>query len=278
MARVERRMYRRRRKQRARQLALVGVLLAAAGALALWKGQKPDLLTERMEQPTATPLTAAYDQTIETREITLPEESWYAIQTGVFSTEEAAREKAGAYAERGAPGTVVQDGAKWRVFIACYGSQEEAAAVRTRLGEMQRVETYLYHWCCPELRLRLTGMAGQLDVVEAGLALMRQTAEELRDTAILLDAGEKTVSEAMQSVGGMDGRMTLWAQTARDRFGSQQPEIIRSLLALADDWSGQRKALESASGSATLLSAELKGQGMLLYDAVIRMRAAIGAE
>lgn len=257
-------------------MALLLVLLTAAGAAALWAGRRPLLQAERLSQPTATPVTSAYDQTVETREITLPQETWYAIQTGVFSTLEAAQEKAGAYAERGAPGTVVQDGAKWRVFIACYGSEADAASVRQRLGETQRVETYLFRWTCPELRLRLTGMAGQLDVVEAGLSLLRQIAEELRDAATLLDAGELTAAEASRQVAEIDGRITLWAQTARDRFGSQQPEIVKSLLAQTDGWNARRKALESAASSATALSAALKGQGMALYAELIALRQGIG--
>lgn len=279
MANVERRMYRRRQKRaRRRRLMLILLLLTAGAALLVLWGSKPQLQTERIAQPTATPVTSAYDQTIGTREITLPEETWYAIQTGVFSSLEAAQEKAQAYAERGAPGFVVQDGAKWRVFIACYGAEADAAAVRQRLGEIQRVETYLYHWTCEELRLRLTGMAGQLDVVEAGLSLLRQTAEALRDAAILLDAGEMTVTEASHAVADIDGRITLWAQTAKSRFGSQLPEIIRQMLAVTDGWNSRRKALENAADSATSLSAALKGQGMAMFDELIMLRRGIAAE
>lgn len=272
MAHVERRMYRRQRRAR-RRLAGVIAVIACAGALIWWTGRRPLMQAERLALPTATPVTAAFDQTIATREITLEEETWFAIQTGVFSTNEAAQEKAGAYAERGAPGVVVADGEKWRVFIACYGSEADASAVRERLGEMQRVETYLYRWTCPELRLRLTGMAGQIDVLEAGLSLLRQTAEALRDTATLLDAGEMTVGEAAQAVTDMDGRVTLWAQTARDRFGSRQPGIVQRLLTLADDWSASRKAIDSAADSATTLSAALKAEGMKLYNEMITLRA-----
>lgn len=276
MARVERRMYRYRQKRARRRWVLAGVVLVGI-ALAVLLGRRPSLIAERIAQPTATPITAQYDQTIETREVTLGAETWYAIQTGVFSTSEAAQEKASAYTERGAPGTVVQDGEKWRVFIACYGSEADATAVRQRLGTNQRVETYLYRWTCPELRLRLTGMAGQLDVVEAGFALVRQSAEALRDAATQLDAGELTTAEAAQAVGDMDSRITLWAQTARARFGKAVPEIVQGLLRVTDGWDAQRRQLEKAAGSPTELSAALKGQGMALYDALITLRAQINA-
>lgn len=276
MARVERRMYRYRQKRARRRWLLAGIVLMGI-ALAVLLGRRPSLIAERIAQPTATPITAQFDQTIETREVTLDAETWYAIQTGVFSTPEAAQEKASAYTERGAPGTVVQDGEKWRVFIACYGSEADATAVRQRLGTNQRVETYLYRWTCPELRLRLTGMAGQLDVVEAGFALVRQSAEALRDAATQLDAGELTTTEAAQAVGEMDSRITLWAQTARARFGKAVPEIVQGLLRVTDGWDAQRRQLEKAAGSPTELSAALKGQGMALYDALITLRAQINA-
>lgn len=279
MARVERRMYRWRQKRARRRRRVLALLLAASAvAVLLAWGRKPVFQAERIAAPTATPVASAYDQTIETREITLPEETWYAIQTGVFSTAEAAAEKAGAYAERGAPGTVVRDGAKWRVFIACYGSESDAASVRQRLGDTQQVETYLYHWNCDELRLRLTGMAGQLDVVEAGFSLLQQTAAALRDAATLLDAGELTATEACQTVGEIDGRITLWAQTARSRFRTQQPDVIKQLLALTDGWNARRKSLEGAADSATALSAELKGQGMAMFSEVIALRQGIAAQ
>ena len=262
-------MYRRRVRRR-RWLLVFVLLLTAAGVV--WAMRSPKLRAEWIASPTATPVTPAYDQTVETREVTLAAETWYAIQTGVFSTKEAAEEKAAAYTDRGAPGTVIEQDGKWRVFIASYGAEAEAFAVRQRLGETQRVETYLYAWECPELRLRLTGMAGQLDVAQAGLTLLLQTAARLRDTAILLDAGQLTVEEAGQVIADVDGQITLWASTARDRFGRQMPELLQQMLALTDDWGTRKKTLTDAAASVTELSAALKGQGMEMYDDMIRLR------
>lgn len=257
-------------------LLAVAMVLAAAAFLLLWR--RPLLLAERIAQPTATPVASSYDQTVVTREVTLEEAVWYTIQTGVFSSEEAASEKAGAYADRGAPGTVVEENGKWRVFIASYGTEADASAVRQRLGETQRVETYLYAWRCDELRLRLKGMAGQLDVAEAGLTLMMEAAVQLRDTAILLDAAQLTSEEALKVVREVDGQISLWAQTARERFGRQTPQLVQQLLALTDSWKARCKALEAAAATATTLSAELKGQGMQMYKDMIVLRSSFSGE
>jgi len=97
MGRVETRMYR-RKKQRSKLLQrTVLILVLLLGTVLLLRKYPSALVIERLGGPTATPLTSAYDQTVERREVTLAEECWYAIQTGVFSTEEAARQKADAY-------------------------------------------------------------------------------------------------------------------------------------------------------------------------------------
>lgn len=277
MGRVETRMYR-RKKQRSklvRRTTLILVLLL--GAVLLWRRFPSALVIERLTEPTATPVTSAFDQTVETREVTLVKETWYAIQTGVFSTEEAARQKADAYTERGAPGTVIREGEKWRVFIACYGTEPEAASVRTRLEQNQKVDTYLYAWVCPELRLRLTGKAGQLDAVEAGFTLLMSAAAALRDTATELDAAQLTTEEARTSVAAMDSQIKLWEDTIRSCFGRNLPKLVQDQLTISANWQNRLAALKEAA-NATELSAALKAQGMGLYDEIAAWRKAFAAQ
>ena len=275
MGRVEQRLYRQQmaRRRLGRMIVLM-LLIFAAGALTLSRNAAST--AETIAQPTATPIAAAYDQTVVSREITLAAETWYAIQTGVFSNEDAAREKAELLTDRGAPGAVVEDGEKWRVFIACYGTETDAASVRQRLGENQRIETYLYRWTCPELQLRLKGMAGQVDVAEAGVTLLLQAARTLRDTASLLDAGELTLTEAQEQITALDGQLTLWRQTAQERFGRNPPSPIKELLALSDAWAQIRGNLENQD-SKTALSAQLKLEGIGLFGRMIALRQGMGA-
>lgn len=277
MGRVEMRMFKRRRK-RARALRIGAlVLLLGAAVLMAWGRLPQGFIAERIGAPTPTPVSSAFDRTVETREVTLPAETWYAIQTGVFSTQEAATQKADAYTDRGAPGTVVQEGEKWRVFIACYGTEADASAVRTRLEANQKVDTYLYAWACPELRLRLTGMAGQLDVVEAGFTLLASTAAALRDAAVDLDAAQLTTTEAAAAVSALDAAMSLWEDTVRSRFGKAVPELVQGMLGITANWDERYDALQSA-GTATALSAEMKAQAMGLYDEIIAWRRALAAQ
>lgn len=276
MGRVEQRMYRRRQKRAKRvRLLLLIVLLAGAGLLLSGMNGSDGFLAQRLTSSTPDPLNSDFDKTVQTRDVMLPEESWYAIQTGVFSSEEAALQKADTYASRGAPGTVIRSGEKWRVFIACYGSESDAMAVRERIAEHQRVETYLYTWTCPELHLRMSGLAGQLDMAEAGLTLLQSTASQLRDTATLLDAGQLTPQDAVAVIDDVDSRMRLWADTTASRFNKPYPALIAGLLAQSDAWQGRSTEIHQAAASATNLSAAMKTHGMHMYQAMISLRASI---
>ena len=278
MGRVETRMYRQRRKRVRRQRWLAaGLLLAGIAVVLLWRGGRTPFLADSIGQTGPTKAASGFDRTVESREVTLNAETWYAIQTGVFSTEEAALQKADAYAERGAPGTVVRQGEKWRVFIACYGTEGEASAVRTRLETNQKVETYLYAWACPQVRLRLSGMAGQLDAAEAGFTLLTTTATALRDTAIELDAAQLTTQEVLASAAALDDQVSLWEETVRSRFGKKLPELVEGMMAITARWDERYAALKSAA-DATALSAALKAQAMGMYDDICTWRTALAAQ
>lgn len=277
MGRVETRMYRRRQKRAAWIRWLLLLSLGIAAVVLLWRGGQASFLAESMDDAAPTPGAGTFDKTVESREVTLPAQTWYAIQTGVFSTQEAATQKADAYTSRGAPGTVVRQGEKWRVFIACYGTESEASAVRTRLETNQKVDTYLYAWTCPELRLRLTGMVGQLDAVEAGFTLLTSAAGTMRDTAMLLDAAQLTTQEAASAVDELNGRIALWTDTVRSRFGKPYPALVSDLLAITDGWNARYTALGAAE-DATALSAELKAHAMGLFDEICTWRAIMAAQ
>lgn len=280
MGRVERRMYKRRRGQVLLRRVLLGLTLAVIAVGVIGRMKSADsVIHETVAPPTATPVTSAWDRSVQTREIVLEETVWHAVQTGIFSAREAAEAKAGAYTDRGAPGYVWQDGSKYRVFIACYGREDDASAVRSRLSTQQFVETYLHTWTCPAVTLRLTGMAGQLDVAEAGLSLTLQAAQRLRDAAARMDRGEYTSDEAWAEVEAVTEQHRLWMKTAQERFAKPYPVLLETELTQAQQWQGRRDVLlEAYKSGATALSAALKQQGMDLYAQAAHMRISLQDE
>lgn len=266
MNRRQRRGRRRARGQAVKKAALLttAVLVALVGLAGHLPGGG-SFQAEKVSQPTATPVTSAFNETVTSREITLPEETWYAIQTGVYSTREAAESRTALYADRGAPGYAVQDDGKWRVLIACYGEKNDASSVQERLKADQKVETHLHAWTAPTVTLRLSGMVGQLDVAESGLILPGQTAQLLRDAAIALDAGESSVMRVQQTVQSLGDSAVLWAKTARGRFTTPYPDVIEETLRFADAWAERYPSLMRLE-DATELSAQIKQCAMYAYD------------
>lgn len=273
MGRVERRRFRRRRRRTTTRILLSLSVLVIALGLYQRTGAQDGLNVSRVAQPTATPLSPAYDETVIEREVTLPETTWYALQTGIFSDEKAARNKADAYAERGAQGIVVKDGERYRVFIAAYAERTDAAAIRERLNSQQAVETYLFPWSCPAVILKMSGMAGQADVVESGLGMAMQAAVLLRDYAIAYDQGGITAEDAVSLISSMNEQFALWTETVSRRFGQPYPGVIDAEMALARRWQSAADRIMAASKeSGTSMSAEMKCQAMTLYAEVIAMR------
>ena len=273
MGRVERRQYRMRRRQTTTRFLLVLSLLVIAAGLYHRMAENGGVSIARIVRPTATPVAPAYDETMVEREVTLPEETWYALQTGVFSDEKSAKARAEAYAERGAPGLVVQDGERFRVFIAGYAERADAASIRERLNSQQDVETYLYSWVCPAVTLKMSGMAGQVDVVESGLSMALQAAVLLRDYAIAYDQGGVTMDDVQSLIQGLDSQFLAWTDTVGRRFGKPYPEIITEEMALVQCWKSADSAiLSAAQEGATAMSASMKRYAMTLYADVIDMR------
>ena len=72
MGRVEQRLYRQQMaRRRLGRMIVLTLLIFAAGALTLSRNAASHLTAETIAQPTATPIAAAYDQTVVSREITL---------------------------------------------------------------------------------------------------------------------------------------------------------------------------------------------------------------
>ena len=71
MGRVEQRLYRQQMaRRRLGRMIVLTLLIFAAGALTLSRNAASHLTAETIAQPTVTPIAAAYDQTVVSREIT----------------------------------------------------------------------------------------------------------------------------------------------------------------------------------------------------------------
>lgn len=281
-------MQRRRRTERKRMgrwsgwanrvLLGLSAVVVLAGIVSRIRGGN-ELTATVVATPSPTPLTAAFDEAMGTRQLLLEAEGWYCLQSGVFSTLEAAQAKSGAYAGRGAPGFVAPDGDKFRVLLSAYGAREDALRVKDRLSAQQGVETYIYEMIRPALHLQLSGMRGQLDVIDAATALLPTLARSWRDAALLVDQGELTPGEltALAGEGAEQSRVML--RVLEERFLSPAPPLARQLQQLCSGAEASAERIgEAAQDSLTAASAQLKMEALALHQALKTVWEAILAD
>ena len=232
-------------------LLLLGVLLGA-GAATFGKQAFSGLVFPQfsaVRQPSIpqTPEFASREERI----LTLPGHTWFALQLGVFDSEEAAESLAASYRSRGAGGYVrTQD--QYRVLAAAYAARADAQAVLTQLRTLHQVDAVLTEIVQPEVTLRLTGRPEQLTALSDACDALEQLSIELAALSNDLDRGaadRQTTLDALRS-----HRETLTALKSRidKQFGENAPDTVRKAAEMLDALSLSLGEALSVQGTAAL--------------------------
>ena len=210
--------------------------------------------------PTATPIPTdeAFDETPDSRELVPPAHSWYALQLGAFESEDAAQATCERFRARGAAGYVWQ-GARYRALAAVYDSKDDAQSVRRQLAERHTVETHLFEIALPAVRLRVSGMKGQLDILEAAFLHANDLVSQQQALGVLMDRQEKNASEAKEIITGLRAQMETVCLRLRQRFPSPSHATVEGLCACFEDYIAFAGALPD-DDSAVELAARVKYQ------------------
>jgi len=217
-------------------LSAAMLIIAAFVFLSGLAGQTTD--SNVMIAPVATstpiPLNAEFDESIAEREITLSASSWYALQLGAFENEQSANEMAQQFVRRGAAGYVWRDG-RYRVLAAVYPDKEDAQHVRQQLETQHAIDTYLYQIDLPAVRLRLRGMQGQLDILEAAFIHGNDLVLQLQNLCVLMDRQEITMDELLAQLHELGTLMETVTLRLKQRFLPPRPETVEGLIDCLDD-------------------------------------------
>ncbi len=162
--------------------------------------------------PSPTPLSAHFDETPDSRQVTITQSTWYAIQLAAFENKEAADDLAQSYQARGAAGYVINSANRYRVLAAVYPKKEDAQAVRSQLKDSHGIDSYVYEMVIPELTLNISGMKGQVDVIEASLQFLKDSLLELQKISIALDQKEANQQDVANNIKTL-------AQRAKELYG-----------------------------------------------------------
>ena len=217
-----------------------------------------DAVFETVATPSPIPLDAAFDETRETREITLNGSVWYALQLGAFETEEAARQLAEQFQRRGAAGYLWPE-ERFRVLAAVYPEKEDAQAVRQQLRDQHDVDSYLFEISIPSVSLRMTGMRGQIDILEAAFLHAEELIRQMEHISETLDRQEITPAEAAEELNTLREQVELVALRMEQRFLSPRNAAVTGLIGLMRDYAAFARE-ETGQESNALLSRQLKYQ------------------
>lgn len=150
-------------------------------------------------QKTLAPQTPAPDASHDTLEITLSARSWYALQLGAFTQENAARQLSQEFIPRGAAGYVCQEDDIYRVYAAAYPTRAEAQSVQNRLSE-QGVATYIQPCNEEGVTLRAAGTKTQLQAVSDIFSYLDALSMKFFALSSQFDKNEITLSEAVSAL------------------------------------------------------------------------------
>lgn len=217
-----------------------------------------DAVIQTVATPSPIPLDAAFDETRETREITLNGSVWYALQLGAFETEEAAGQLAEQFQRRGAAGYIWPD-ERYRVLAAVYPEKEDAQAVRQQLREQHDVESYLFEIDVPAVVLRMTGMRGQIDILEAAFLHAEELIRQMERISETLDRQEITPAEAADELNTLREQVELVALRMEQRFAAPRNTTVTQLIGLMRDYAAFARE-KTGQESNALLSRQIKYQ------------------
>lgn len=210
-------------------LMILGIAAVLAAGGLLRRNTGAELSVEPLSTAAPLALEERFDETPAKQEISLPASEWYALQLGAFENEEAARALADQYVSRGAAGYVWHDG-RYRVLAAAYPAKDDAQLVREQLQLVHGIESYLHQVRLPEISLRISGMQGQLDILQAALIHANDLVCELQRMSVAMDRQEMNAQEAIDALQSLNEQVSLVELRLRQRFASPRHAAVDALL------------------------------------------------
>lgn len=247
--RLRSRRYRVRRRSRGGALLL---LLLALGCAAAYLLRTEELPLRLSPSPTLSPADAA----AESRTVTLPGKTWYALQLGVFEQQEAAAALAESYRGRGAGGYVLL-AEHYRVLAACYETRADAQAVQTQLRTGHQVDAYIWEMARPELTLKLSGQRAQLTALTDAFDALDKLAAHLSALSQGLDSRSLAGEDARRALLSEQETAAALASRLRQLFGEKPHAAVAQIVQLLEDLSAALSQTAAASGE-TRLGAQIK--------------------
>lgn len=194
--------------------------------------------------PTLSPSESRQD----TRTVTLPGKSWFALQLGAFENEESARELAESFRARGAGALVTQQG-NYRVLAAAYESRADAQMVQNQLRSQHGVEAYIWEIARQEITMKISGQTAQLTALTDAYDTLSQAELQLSSLSQGLDQNTMEKEAIVSALRSMRDTVSALQNRLHALFGENAHPAVQNVIALLSQTeNGLAAALGSGSG------------------------------
>lgn len=242
---------------------LLGVLILYASTLVRQRLGIPLAFSLRPQATTVpeNPAAPTEKPSYDACEISLAGRSWYALQLGAFTQENAAHQLSQEFIPRGAAGYIYAQEDIFRVYAAAYPTRAEAQSVQTRLSE-QGVTTYIQPCNEPSFTLRATGTKAQLSAVQDIFTYLDALSMKFYTLSCQLDQGDLSVTEALSALASEGATCRALSEALSRTFPKAVPAAAKPVQALLDSLAlacenGQNNQSAARAGAA-LKSCQLK--------------------
>jgi len=150
--------------------------------------------------------------------------------------------------------------------------------VREQLETQHGIDTYLYQIELPAVRVRMKGMRGQLEILQAAFLHTDDLLRNLQEISVSMDRRELNADEAIASLKELDSQLQTVSLRLQQRFPSPRHQTVEGLLGIVENFH-RFLAQTDGQGSSVSLAASLKHQTFSalqglwqVYDTLIHRR------
>ncbi len=242
-------------------------------ALAARGREKEDIQSQSSDEVQQVSLSTAASSI--SADIDFPALSCYALQMGVFASEENAENQAAQLKNQGAGGYVLQDGDRYRVLAAGYALESEAKEVKDRLiGE--GMDCTVFTISSPGATFRVNAEESQIDEVRSGFTALHTAQAALTEAAIAFDRDGMSVADGQAAVQAIQLELEQ-NMAGLSAYGDSSPALA-SLLACKERFCAELSTLaQNNAASHTAYSAAMKYAQLSLTKSYSDMAASLTA-
>ena len=137
------------------------------------------------------------------KEMKLPGGTIFALQVGLYTEENNAKDASAQLVSKGGAGYILQTSEGKRVLIAGYATREDAENVQQRLLKEQQMQTSIFEMSTQEMTVTVSLDADSLAKIEAALSSANKYYDDLMGYAISFDKQELDKAALQQNISGM---------------------------------------------------------------------------